>query len=72
MSLVLADGRTVPARWEEAQMDEERLSSAQFLRFPVGEGRPVGIHVTHPALAVEAAFSPATRKALEQDLAAAG
>jgi hypothetical protein len=72
VSLVLADGRTVPAHWDEAQMDDERLSSVQFLRFPLGDGRPVGIRVTHPALAVEATFSPATRQALEQDLAAAG
>jgi Protein of unknown function (DUF3501) len=68
--LVLADGRTVPARWDETQMDEKRLSSVQFLRFSVGGGQPVGIRVTHPALAVEAAFSPETRQALAQDLAA--
>jgi hypothetical protein len=68
--LVLADGRTVPARWDDTQMDEERLSSVQFLRFPLGGGQPVGILVTHPALAVEAALSPETRRTLVQDLAA--
>ncbi len=67
--LVLADGRTVGACWDESQMDEERLSSVQFLRFPLGGGQPLGIRVTHPALAVEAAFSPETRRALAQDLA---
>jgi len=68
--LVLADGRTVPARWDDTQMDEERLSSVQFLRFPLGGVQPVGILVTHPALAVEAALSPETRRTLVQDLAA--
>lgn len=67
--LVLADGRTVPARWDAAQMDGDRLSSVQFLRFPLGGGRPVAIRVTHPALAVEVALSPETRQALAQDLA---
>jgi len=59
----------VGACWDESQMDEERLSSVQFLRFPLGGGQPLGIRVTHPALAVEAAFSPETRRALAQDLA---
>ncbi len=68
--LVLADGQTAPARWDETQMDEDRLSSVQFLRFPVGGGQPVGVRVTHPALAVEATFSPETRQALAQDLTA--
>lgn len=70
--LVLADGRTVAARWDDAQMDEDRLSSVQFLRFPLGGGPPVGIRVTHPALALEVAFSPETRLALAQDLAGEG
>lgn len=70
--LVLADGRTVAARWDDAQMDEDRLSSVQFLRFPLGGGQPVGIRVTHPALALEVAFSPETRQALAQDLAGEG
>jgi hypothetical protein len=70
--LKLADGRTIPARWDEFQMDAERLSSVQFLRFPVSGGQPIGIRVTHPALAVEVELSPETRQALAQDLAAEG
>lgn len=67
--LLLADGRAVPARWDEAQMDEERLSSVQFLRFPVGVGEPVGIRVTFPGLAAEVSFSRETAQALKEDLA---
>jgi hypothetical protein len=67
--LVLADGRAVPARWDDFQMDEDRLSSVQFLRFPLAGGQPVGIRVTHPTLAVETTFSLETRQALAQDLA---
>ena len=67
--LLLADGRTAPARWDEAQMDEDRLSSVQFLRFPVGGGEPVGIQITFPGLATEVPFSRETARALKADLA---
>lgn len=67
--LLLADGSHVGARWDAFQMDEERLSSVQFLRFPVAGRAPIGLQVTHPALAVEVAFSPETRQALAGDLA---
>ncbi|HEX9011421.1 MAG TPA: DUF3501 family protein [Holophagaceae bacterium] len=67
--LLLADGRAVPARWDEAQMDEDRLSSVQFLHFPVGTGEPVGIQITFPGLAAEVPFSRETTRALREDLA---
>ncbi len=67
--LRLADGREVPARWDEAQMDEARLSSVQFLRFAVGDGEPSGLRVTHPALEIRVDFEPGTRAALREDLA---
>lgn len=70
--LLLADGSHAPAHWDDSQMDEERLSSVQFLRFPVGGRAPIGLQVTHPALALEVAFSPETRRALAQDLAQEG
>jgi hypothetical protein len=66
--LVLADGTQVGARWDGAQMDGDRLSSVQFLRFPVESRPPVSIRVTHPALAVETPLSPETGRALAQDL----
>lgn len=69
VALLLEDGRKVPAAWDEAQMSEEKLSSVQFLRFPVGAGaRPAALVVDHPELACRADFSPGTRKALAEDL----
>ena len=69
VALLLEDGTKVPARWDEAQMSEEKLSSVQFLLFPVGAGaRPAALVVDHPELAVRADFSPGTRQALAADL----
>lgn len=69
IALVLEDGRKVPARWDEAQMSEDKLSSVQFLTFPVGPGaRPAAVVVEHPELAVRADLSPATRTALAEEL----
>jgi len=67
--LVLENGEEVPARWDAAQMTEEKLSSVQFLLFPgVARSAPVGLKVAHPQLAIEVAFSPGTRTALAEDL----
>ena len=67
--LVLEGGATVPARWDGAQMSEDKLSSVQFLLFPVGRrARPAGLRIQHPALAEEVSFSPETRVALAGDL----
>ena len=50
-------------------MSEDKLSSVQFLTFPVGPGaRPAALVVEHPELAVRADLSPATRKALAEEL----
>jgi len=69
VSLLLEDGTSVPARWDESQMSEEKLSSVQFLIFPAGRGaRPAGLVVDHPDLAVRVDFAPATRRALAADL----
>ena len=67
--LILADGGAVPARWDEAQMDDGRLSSVQFLRFPVAGGEPVGLQITFSGLATEVPFSRETARALRGDLA---
>jgi hypothetical protein len=69
ISLLLEDGRKIPARWDESQMSDEKLSSVQFLLFTVGKGaRPAGILVEHPDLEARTDFTPATRKALAGDL----
>lgn len=67
--LLLADGSQIPARWDEAQMDEGKLSSVQFLLFAVGSGEPAGLRVTLSGLGLETRFSPETRRALAGDLA---
>ena len=69
IALILEDGRRVPARWDLAQMSEDKLSSVQFLIFPVGPAaRPAALVVDHPELAVRADFTPATRAALAEGL----
>jgi hypothetical protein len=69
IALLLEDGRQVPARWDESQMSEDKLSAVQFLIFPAGAGaRPSGLRVAHPVLKVEVEFSAGTRAALADDL----
>lgn len=69
ISLVLEDGGRVPARWDETQMSDDKLSSVQFLLFAVGAGaRPAAVVIDHPDLAARADFSAATRQALAGDL----
>jgi hypothetical protein len=62
------DGSRVRALWDPAQVGETRLSSVQYLRFPVGEHKPLAIGVDHPALTVEAALTDAQRETLRRDL----
>jgi hypothetical protein len=66
--LKLPSGDKVRAKWDAAQVGETRLSSVQYLKFPVANEVPVGIGVDHPNLSVSAAFTPEQRSALAQDL----
>ncbi|WP_243322385.1 DUF3501 family protein [Geothrix sp. SG200] len=68
LHLTFTDGSRESARFDAAQMDEARLSSVQFLIFPVGDRTPVGVLVDLPELAVGTPLSPATRRALLEDL----
>lgn len=71
--------RVLPAVFDAEQWNEERISSVQFLRFPLGEARPAffdlaqaaEIVVDHPALSARAAVGGVLRGALCEDLAAA-
>jgi hypothetical protein len=65
----LGDGRTAPARWDERQIDERKLSSVQFLKFDCGGQVPVALGCTLPALREEAPLTDAQRAALAEDLA---
>ncbi|HXH84234.1 MAG TPA: DUF3501 family protein [Candidatus Tectomicrobia bacterium] len=69
IALVLEDGTRMPARFDERQRGEGRLSSVQYLTFDVGGRTPVAVRVDLPGLAVEVTLSPETRRALAEDLA---
>jgi hypothetical protein len=62
------DGSKIPAHYEASQVGEEKISSVQYLKFPVGTGIPVGLGCDHPALQVESALSDEQRAALLADL----
>lgn len=69
LALRLADGTRVPARFDARQRGEGRLSSVQYLTFPVGGQVPVGVCVDLPDLELDVEFTPATRQAFADDLA---
>lgn len=68
--MTFADGSESLALWDETQNTEAKLSSVQFLRFPVGGRIPSGLRVTLPGLAGEERFGPETAAALQADLRA--
>lgn len=72
------DGQRWPARFDGEQFNAERISSVQFVRFPLpaaaaralGElARPVRLLCTHPAHPAEVTLQPVVRGALVGDLA---
>ncbi len=66
--VLLDDGRKVRAKFDPRQREQGRLSSVQFVRFPV-EGRvPVAIGTDLPKFAVEARLTDEQREALREDL----
>jgi hypothetical protein len=64
-----ADGRKIPARFDAAQVDEEKISSVQYLKFAVDAGVPVAVGCDHPGLTVETVLTDEQRAALMADLA---
>jgi hypothetical protein len=68
----LEDGTRVRARFDERQVGDARLSSVQYLKFPVGGRVPVamGCDIDDPDVGGEAPLSPAQRAALSADLGA--
>lgn len=66
----LADGRLVRARADERQRDERKLSSVQYLVFPVGGAAPVAVGCDLADARGEHVFTPEQRAALAEDLAA--
>jgi len=59
---------TVRAIWDPAQVGETRLSSVQYLKFPVGKEIPVAIGVDHPELSTRTELDDVQRAALREDL----
>jgi hypothetical protein len=65
--LALANGEQARALWDARQMDRERLSSVQYLKFRTAGARPIAIGVDHPALRLEAALSAEHQDVLFED-----
>jgi hypothetical protein len=64
----LADGTRVRPRWDARQVGDTRLSSVQYLRFPLGGRAPVAVGIDMPGLELETALSDEQRAALQSDL----
>jgi len=66
----LEDGTKVRAAYDERQVGEARLSSVQYLKFPVGGRVPValGCDLADPEADLEAQLSGPQRAALAEDL----
>ena len=65
----LEDGTKVYGPFDEHQRDETRVSSVQYLKFPVAGRTPVAVGSDLPGLEVEAALTAEQRAALAEDLA---
>jgi hypothetical protein len=63
------DGTRVRATFDPRQVGDERLSSVQYMKLPVGAEAPVAIGVDLPGLEVREALTDAQRAALADDLA---
>jgi hypothetical protein len=80
VALVL-DGEVVRARFDPKQLEEERISAVQYIRFPLAPalaerladaGRPASLRIDHPNYRCEAPLPPALRRSLCRTLADAG
>jgi hypothetical protein len=69
LMLRLPDGTHLPARFDARQRGDGRLSSVQYLTFPVGKQTPVGACVDLPGLKLDVEFTAETLRALADDLA---
>ncbi len=65
----LADGTRIRPTFDPRQVGAERVSSVQYLKFPVGGLAPVAFGIDLRAAAAETALTPEQRGALEADLA---
>jgi hypothetical protein len=63
------DGTRVRPTFDAAQVGDEKISAVQYLKFPVGNRRPVAVGSDLPALTIEATLTPEQQAALIADLA---
>ena len=66
--LTLDSGERIYAEWDKRQIDEEKLSSVQYLKFHTSGNAPKAIGVDHHGLKDEAELSYKQREALTEDL----
>lgn len=66
----LPDGRRVRPTWDPRQVDPDRVSSVQYLKWDTGGQAPVALGCEHPdaALSGRVALSDGVREALSADL----
>jgi hypothetical protein len=64
----LPDGREVKPKWDPRQVGDTRLSSVQYLSFPIGSVAPSAIGIAMPGIEAETELSAAQRAALGEDL----
>ena len=57
------------AQYDKAQVDADKISAVQYLKFPIGKRRPVAIGVDLPVLTGETILTPDQQAALVADLA---
>jgi hypothetical protein len=64
----LQDGTKAYARFDSAQIDADRLSSVQYLKFKVGSLSPVALGIDLPACETRVVLAEEQRAALQEDL----
>lgn len=67
--VVLDDGSRVRATFDPAQVGADRVSSVQYLKFPVGGRVPAAVGVDLPGAEAETRLTAEQRAALAEDLA---
>jgi hypothetical protein len=63
------DGSQVRPSYDGAQIDEDKISAVQYLKFALGTRRPVAVGCDLPGLVVETTLTDQQRTALAADLA---
>jgi hypothetical protein len=66
----MADDTRVGPEWDPRQVGDTRLSSVQYLSFPLGPEAPVAFGISMPGIEVETELSDIQRQALQDDLTA--